>query len=187
MRTHTILTKAASVAVCFGILLSGPASAFGGSKSSSMTRDIELTADGTLYGQVYTPEGKAIESAVVELRYQGNAVAKTATAADGQFVITGVRGGSHDLAVGSMTTPVRLWKNGTAPAGAVSGAVLAASEHVVRGQYGEYCPPAPTTSGFGLIDIVTVGLLATSVTGLVYAIDTNNELDDIKSRLPASP
>lgn len=189
MRTHTILTKAASVAVCFGILLSGPASAFGGSKSGT-TRDVELSADGTLYGQVYTSEGQAIGNAVVELRYNGTAIAKTTTATDGQFVITGVRGGGHELAVGSMTSPVRLWKNGTAPEGAVSGVVVAASEHVVRGQSGEYCPPmqpVPSTSGFGLIDVVTLGMLATSVTALVYAIDTNDELKDLKAQLPASP
>ena len=185
MRTHTILTKAASVAVCFGILLSNTASAFEGGRQQ-VARDIELTSDGTLHGQIYTSEGRAVEHATVELRYQGATVAQAVTGANGDFAVTGVRGGAHDLHVGSASTSVRLWKNGTAPAGSVDSLVLAADEKVVRGQavdeYGNAYAP-PSTSGFGLIDVVTLAMLATSVTALVYAIEIHEDVEDLEEKL----
>ena len=78
MRKHTILAKAASVAVCFGILLSSTASAFEGGPSP-VARDVELTGDGTLHGQIYTSEGRVVENAPIELRYQGTTVARATT------------------------------------------------------------------------------------------------------------
>jgi hypothetical protein len=190
MRKNTILSQAVSVAVCFGILLSHSAFGYDGSRAQ-VARDVELRADGALMGQVYTSEGRPVENASVELRYQGTAVARTTTGTQGDFLITGVRGGAHSLAVGSMNAPVRLWKNGTAPEGAVDGIVVAASENVVRGQvYDEYgnaaacCPP--TSSGFGLIDVVTLAMLATSVTALIYVIDIHEDLNDLEKKV-ASP
>ncbi len=192
MRKHTILAKAASVAVCFGILLSHTASAFaGGPGPSPVARDVELRSDGTLHGQIYTSEGRVVENAPIELRYQGTAVARAMTGANGDFAITGVRGGAHDLSVGAATTSVRLWKNGTAPAGSVDSLVFAGDENVVRGQgideYGNPCNTCPPpSSGFGLIDVVTLTMLATSVTALVFAIETQNDIDDLQDQL-ASP
>lgn len=190
MRKHTFLHKAASLAVCFGILLSSNASAFDGARKQ-VARDIELTSDGTLQGQVRTSEGQLVENAEVELRYQGTPIARTTTGARGEFFITGVRGGAHDLHVGSMASPIRLWKNGTAPEGSVEGVVVAGDENIVRGQAcdpygapGNACPP--TSSGFGLIDVVTLAMLGTAAAGLVIAIDNHNDIDDLKNQL-ASP
>ena len=100
MRKHTILVKAASIAVCFGFLLSSTASAFEGSRSQ-VARDVELTSDGTLHGQIYTSEGRVVENAPIELRYQGTTVARAMTGQNGDFAITGVRGGAHDLSIGT--------------------------------------------------------------------------------------
>jgi hypothetical protein len=190
MRKHTILVKAASIAVCFGILLSNTASAFEGGRSQ-VARDVELTSDGTLHGQIYTSEGHVVENAPIELRYQGTTVARAMTGANGDFAITGVRGGAHDLSIGTASTSVRLWKNGTAPVGAVESLVFAGDENIVRGQacdeYGNpcnTCPPA--SSGFGLIDVVTLAMVGTAVTALVYTIKTNNDVKDLKAQL-ASP
>lgn len=193
MRKHTILAKAASVAVCFGILLSSTASAFEGGRSQ-VARDIELTSDGTLSGQIYTSEGRVVENAAIELRYQGTTVARAMTGANGDFAITGVRGGAHDLSIGTATTSVRLWKNGTAPAGSVESLVFAGEESVIRGQgyeqcdeYGNPCNACPPTgSGLGLIDVVTLAMVGTSVTALVYGIKTNNDVRDLRRQL-ASP
>ena len=56
MRTHTLLTRVACSAVCFGVLLTGPTMA--GVKG--IIKDIQLSADGTLYGQVAAAEGRPI-------------------------------------------------------------------------------------------------------------------------------
>lgn len=187
MRKHTFLTKAASIAVCFGILLTHSASAFSGD-AARMARDIELSREGALTGQLLTSEGHAVADTAVSLKYQGQVVATAVTGENGQFLITGVRGGAHEMTVGSITNPVRLWKNGTAPEGAAEAVVIAADETVIRGQeYDGYgaCPP-PASSGFGLIDVVTLAMLGTSTAALIVAIDTNNDVDDLPA-IPASP
>ncbi|MFN9718173.1 MAG: carboxypeptidase-like regulatory domain-containing protein [Planctomycetota bacterium] len=190
MRKHTFLHKAASLALCFGIMLTSNVRAFDGGRRQ-VARDIELTADGTLQGQVRTAEGRPVENAEVELRYQGTPIARTMTGATGEFSVTGVRGGAHDLHVGAVSSPIRLWKNGTAPEGSLNGIVVSADEEIIRGQacdpYGAPCNTCPpTSSGFGLIDVVTLAMLGTAVTGLVVAIDNSNEIDDLKNQL-ASP
>jgi hypothetical protein len=190
MRKHTILAKAASIAACFGILLSNSSSAFAGGPSQ-VARDVELTGDGTLVGQIYTSEGRVVENTTVELSYRGVTVAEAVTGSNGDFAITGVRGGAHDLSVGAATTSVRLWKNGTAPAGSVQSLVYAGEESVVRGQacdeYGNpYGACAPPSSGFGLIDVVTLAMVGTSVTALVYTIKLQDDLDQVQADVIAT-
>ncbi len=183
MKLHTMLTKAASLAVCFGVLLSGPVMA----GAESMIRDVEISKDGTLYGVVHNAQGQAVAAAPVQLKYHGKAVAATSSNADGRFAITGVRGGAHELMVGSSSSPVRLWANGTAPKTATQGIAVAANEAVVRGQSYETYPGATGPSGFGMLDVITVATVGAAAGALVFAIDNNNKLDDIETRLLASP
>jgi len=192
MRTDTLLTKIASIAVCFGILLSGPVMA--GSKGT--IKDVELTKDGTLYGQIYTPEGRVVPNATVQLRYQGKSVAAARSNEQGRFAISGVRGGAHDVVVGAVHSPVRLWANGAAPQVATQGIVVAADETIIRGQNGycDACPPggqcnscAGGPSGFGMLDVITLATVGAAVGALVVAIDNNNKLKDLQRSLPASP
>ncbi|MCA9083666.1 MAG: carboxypeptidase regulatory-like domain-containing protein [Planctomycetaceae bacterium] len=184
MRTHTLLTKVASVAVCFGFLLSGPVMA----GTNAIIKDVELSADGTLYGKVVSPEGRAFSEAVVQLRYQGNTVAAAKSNQEGLFAISGVRGGAHELAVGTLRSPIRLWTNGTAPNSASPGILISAAETVVRGQdpYCEPgCPPCSGTSGFGLLDVITLATVGTATGALVVGIDNQNKLDDANAQLQA--
>ncbi len=194
MRKYSSLNKAASIAVCFGILLSNTAIALdnnrvGNSESGSdgtvqrtgVARDVELQADGTLLGKVFTADQRPVENAQIELKFQGTTVARTTTSSDGDFLITGVRGGAHEIAVGSMNSPVRLWKNGTAPTGAVDGFVVAANEEIVRGQaYEPYYDPyydnyGQPSSGFGLMDVVALAVIGGAATGVAIAIHEHNE------------
>lgn len=183
MRTHTLVTRAASIAVCFGMMLSAPAATFG-NESGGTARDVELSADGTLHGHIYGADGRGAESTQVELRFRNAAVARANTGENGQFTVTGVRPGVHDIAVGSMVTPVRLWKHGTAPEGALSQARLSAKDFVVRGQ-----DPFNPTSGFGLLDVVTVTTLAAAGVSAGFAIDNANKIDDLEDEIKdlASP
>ena len=194
MRKYSSLNKAASIAVCFGILLSNTAFAFdnnrvgksvsGGDNAieqTSIARDVELQADGALRGKVFTSDQRPVENAQIELRFQGTTIARTTTGSDGDFLITGVRGGAHEISVGSMNSQVRLWKNGTAPAGAVDGFVIAASEEIVRGQaYEHYYDPyydnyGQPGSGFGLMDVVALAVIGAAATGVAIAIHEHNE------------
>jgi hypothetical protein len=194
MRKYSSLNKAASIAVCFGILLSNTAFAFdnnrvgksvsgseGAVQRTGVARDVELQADGALRGKVFTSDQRPVENAQIELKFQGTTVARTTTGSDGDFLITGVRGGAHEISVGSMNSPVRLWKNGTAPTGAVDGFVVAASEEIVRGQaYEHYYDPyydnyGQPSSGFGLMDVVALAVIGAAATGVAIAIHEHNE------------
>jgi hypothetical protein len=192
MRTHTLLTRVACSAVCFGVLLTGPTMA--GVKG--IIKDIQLSADGTLYGQVAAAEGRPISDTVVQLRYQGAKVAATKSNAEGRFAISGVRGGAHEVVIGALRTPVRLWSNGTAPKGAKPGLVIVSKQTVVRGQdydqngnpiyyEGNMADCGPT--GFGLLDVITLGTLGLGGGALAVALDNQNEIDKLKAALPASP
>lgn len=176
MRTHTLSARILSVALCFGILLSGPVMA--GSKG--IIKDIELSKSGTLYGQVYTPDGTTVPNAVVQLRYQGKTVAAARSNTKGEFAIGSVRSGAHEVVVGTVSSPVRLWSQGAAPAKAQRGLVVRADQTIIRGQ-DEFV----TTSGFGLLDVITLTTMGSAVGALVYGIHNDQHLDDIEDRLDA--
>ena len=184
MQTNTLFSKITSLAVCFGVLLSGPVMAGDG-----VIRDVELSKDGVLYGQIYNSHGKAVPNAVVQLRYRGTAVAAAKSDDKGLFAISGVRGGAHEVVVGPLRSPVRLWANGAAPKNATRGIAVAVNETIVRGQdvYCEDACDAPTT-GFGLLDVITLATVGSAVGALVVAIDNNDEIKKIQAQLPpASP
>ena len=188
MRTHTLLTKVASVAVCFGVLLSGPVMA----GSQGIIKDVELTANGTLYGQVYTPAGKTVADARVYLRYQGAPIAVAKSNAKGQFAISGVRGGAHEIVVGRVNHPVRLWNNGAAPKAASAAIGLAVDETVIRAQdvYCDTCDTCPPggacgPSGFGMLDVITLATVGAAVGAMVVGLDNRSTLDDLQRAVAA--
>lgn len=191
MRTHTLFTRVACIAVCFGVLLSGPVMA--GAKG--IIKDIELSADGTLYGQIAASQGHPVSDAVIQLKYQGTSIAATKSNADGRFAISGVRGGAHEVVFGASRSPVRLWASGTAPKGAKPGLVITNPSTVVRGQdYDQNGNPiyyegsvdvGPT--GFGLLDVITLGTLGLGGGALWVALDNQSEIDKLKASIPASP
>jgi hypothetical protein len=191
MQKYTFLNKAASIAVCFGIMLSNAMHAFADG-NRTLPRDVELTAEGSLRGQVLTSEQRPVENAQIELRYKGQTIARTTTGPEGDFLITEVRGGSHEVIVGSLNSQVRLWKNGTAPETALNGIVVAASENIVRGQaydpyysqYEDQWAYGQPSSGFGLADIVALAVIGAAATAVVIAIEDNN--DDAPAQV-ASP
>jgi hypothetical protein len=179
-----MLKKFVSVAVCCGLLLSSSASAFEGARAQA-ARDVELSGAGHLSGTVCTPEGIPVSGKAVTLKYQGAVVAETTSGANGDFAFSGVRGGVHELSVGSSSTPLRLWKHGSAPAGAGRQVAVAVGEPIVRGQNG-FVSPAAFAPGYGFMTGVAIVATGAAITGLVVAADAKNDLDDLRDSL-ASP
>ena len=177
MRKNTLLNRIASIAACVGMLLTGVSSAFEGNRTP-IARDVEISARGTLQGQVLTPAGAPVANAAVRLAWQGTPVAETKTTAEGRFVISGVRSGVHELSVGASQSSVRLWKNGTAPANALQTISVTENEQVVRGQFAD---GVRGTSNSTFLTIAAVAGVAVGTTALVIA--ANN--DD--NSAPASP
>ncbi len=168
--------------------------------SASQLADVSLAEGGVLRGKVVDSQGKPVAGAAVTLGFAGHVVARTSTRQDGSYAVKGLRGGLHQLVAGADASMVRLWTPGTAPAAAQTTALTVAGQ-TIRGQYaeytdgGEYCPPGgvvttqyapPVSGGFGMLDVVTLATVGTSVAALVYGIDNNNKLDDLEDKL-ASP
>ncbi|MFO0426263.1 MAG: carboxypeptidase-like regulatory domain-containing protein [Planctomyces sp.] len=182
-------TRTASIAACFGILLSSQMNA-ANAAGKSVIRDVELSEDGVLHGHVFSSEGAAVPEKKVAVNFRGKAVARAVTSEDGRFAVAGVRGGAHDIAVGDQVFSVRVWKNGTAPKSASPALVLTDKSGIVRGQgMDQFGNPIGPTSGLGLLDVVTVGSLAAGGAGVYYGVENNNELGDLKVQLQqlASP
>ncbi|MEY4187514.1 MAG: hypothetical protein RIT02_2548 [Planctomycetota bacterium] len=177
MRKYTLLNRMASIAACVGMLLTGVSSAFEGNRAP-IAKDVEISARGTLQGQVLTPAGTPIANAPVRLAWQGTPVAETKTTAEGRFVISGVRSGVHELSVGSSQSSLRLWKNGTAPANSLQTVSVTENEQVVRGQFADGVVGS-TNSTF--ITIAAVAGVAVGTTALVIAANNDDE------SAPASP
>lgn len=77
--------------------------------------DVQLSQSGVLHGAVSSAAGQPLASAVVEVRYQGRTVAVATSGAQGQFAVSKVRPGVHEVVVGSHAQPVRIWASGAAP------------------------------------------------------------------------
>lgn len=183
MKIHSVLKQLVSVAVCCGLLLSNSASAFNGTRSQT-AKDVELSGAGHLNGTVCTPDGVPLPGRTVTLKYQGNVVAETSSGQNGDFAFSGVRGGVHELTVGSSSTPLRLWKHGSAPANSGRQVAVAVGSPVVRGQ--SYMPPGAFMPGYGFMTAVALVATAGAITGLVIAVDAKEDLDDLRDQL-ASP
>lgn len=184
MKIRCMLKNAVSFAVCCGLLLSGSVSAFENARAQ-VARDVELSGAGHLSGTVCTPEGIPLSGRPVLLKYQGAVVAETKSGSNGDFAFSGVRGGVHELSVGSTSTPLRLWKHGSAPAGAGRQVALAVGDPVVRGQ-NSFVSPGAFAPGYGFMTGVALVSTAAAITGLAIAYDAKDDVRDLKQEL-ASP
>jgi hypothetical protein len=105
---------------------------------STRTVDIELTRQGSFFGTVFDQNGVHQTGKMVQLRaHQGHVVSSTISNPNGQFVLSGLRGGTYVIDAGDSTTPCRLWVNGTAPPTAQPSLnVMQQQQQTVRGQLG---------------------------------------------------
>ena len=97
------------------------------------TLDVELTADGTLIGQVINTEGKLRPGTEVVLKQAGVDIAQTTSDAQGNFRFPALRGGAYQIVAGGRWSYVRAWVSQTAPPSSRSQAVVVAG-NVIRGQ-----------------------------------------------------
>ncbi len=102
--------------------------------------NVELSAQGTLDGQVIDVKGKGLSGVTVAFRNNSTAVKVDApilvtSDSNGRFRIPTTLGAVCLLQVGDDTYPCRAWKHGTAPPKSVSEvALVMGDEPIVRGQ-----------------------------------------------------
>jgi hypothetical protein len=103
---------------------------------STAVRDVALQEDGVLKGQVLDKQGAPLAGIPVVVARQGKQIAKTETAADGSFAVSGLNGGVYEIITARGNAVYRLWAPRTAPPAATAQALIVSGDTVVRGAMG---------------------------------------------------
>ncbi len=135
MRTHVTwmltLTLMASPGLTYGVETL-PAKA-----EQLQLTNVELTAAGSLEGQVLTASGTAIANSKVVARSQAdpNKIGQQlVTDENGRFLVTGLKSGTCIVESNGETYAVRVWTKGTAPPKSLRNvALVQESDETVRG------------------------------------------------------
>ncbi len=147
MRTINTLKHFCAWVACLGVL--SPAATFGAtpdvlqSRSASLIKDVELSANGTLDGQIVDQQGNQVSGAAVTLLQGNQQVAQTRTDTSGSFSVPGLRGGTYQIASVHGVNVYRAWAVETAPPTAADSVLLVSQQSVVRGQCPGGCGTQP--------------------------------------------
>ena len=83
-----------------------------------------LQDGGTLVGQVVDQQGNPLGNTRVTVLQQDQEVANAATDANGNFQVSGLRGGIYQVAAGQGMAVYRVWAPNTAPPSAQASAMV---------------------------------------------------------------
>ena len=81
----------------------------------AMASDVALSPDGTLSGQLLSPQGHGLAGVHVVVSSGARDLGSTVTKTDGRFELRGMKGGVLTLAAGQTRTTVRVWTAEAAP------------------------------------------------------------------------
>lgn len=131
-----------AVLACLGMLIPAPAVQAAdvahpadAAALASRTVDVALDKAGTLRGQVVDAGGAPVAEVPVVVLQGNREVARTVTDRSGSFAVSGLRGGTYQLAAAGGASVYRLWAADTAPPAARPAALLvAAGDQLVRQQ-----------------------------------------------------
>ncbi|HYO26348.1 MAG TPA: carboxypeptidase-like regulatory domain-containing protein [Lacipirellulaceae bacterium] len=170
----------AAAAACGGMLAS-PVAMAAPTGHAAAVNDVALATGGVLTGQVVDAQGAPVAQAPVALLAEGRELIRVASAADGTFAISGLRGGIYEVAAAGQQNVYRAWTADTAPPAAGAGVMVVSGGEVVRGQYGYGPPPAPKTGIFhktmGWVSnhpFITAGIVATAIAVPVAIAETDD-------------
>lgn len=97
-------------------------------------RDVQLSADGQLQGQLVDAQGAPLARTDIELSGLDGVPLTVQSDAQGHFAFQQLKGGTFLLQAHGAATPIRLWSAGTAPSVATNGVLLIATQQTVRGR-----------------------------------------------------
>jgi hypothetical protein len=96
--------------------------------------DIALDSHGTFRGQVFSENGTPASEITIHVLKNGRALTTVTTDREGQFEISGLRGGVYQLMAGDSVVNYRVWAPRTAPPAAQQFALLVDDHGLVRAQ-----------------------------------------------------
>ncbi len=136
--------------------------------------DVALSPEGTLRGQVMSPQGHGLPGVHVTVSSGTRDLGSTVTAADGRFEIRGLKGGVLTLTAETTRMTLRAWTATAAPPAARSNVLLVAGQSQTLGQSWRGFKKVATNPW------VIAGVVAAAV-AIPVAIHNSNDDD------PASP
>jgi hypothetical protein len=121
-------------------------------------RDIALGPNGSLSGQLVDAQGHARPNQPVLVQRQGGEPHKTQTDESGRFVMTGLTGGTYQVATLDSAALCRCWTEKVAPPAARKDVLLVTGEGVQRGQhpFGEMLFSAPVLIGLVIAAAIAI-------------------------------
>lgn len=140
MKLHHFLKSSVAALACAGTLIPGSlvqageaASKAESRKPASIVRDLSLTSDGVLKGQVSNAKKTASAGVVVSIRHKRKEVHRTKTDDLGRFEVRGLKPGTYYIVAGTGHGLYRVWANTVAPPKALKAARIVSDRTVVRG------------------------------------------------------
>lgn len=139
-----------------------------------LASDVALSPDGTLRGQVLSPQGRGLPGVHVAVSAGARDLGSTVTNTEGRFELRNLKGGVLTLTAAQSRTTVRAWTNKAAPPAANNDVLLVAGQSQALGQWGGF--KKVITNPW-----VIAGIVAAAV-AIPVAIHNSNDDDS-----PASP
>ena len=102
--------------------------------AAPVVADVALAPGGLLQGRLVDTGGIALAAQSVAVVYDGKVVAKSTTDRDGNFRVSGLRGGSHMIATNGTSSLCRLWAGNAAPPQSHASVLIVEPQVAVRGQ-----------------------------------------------------
>lgn len=149
-------------------------------KPTSIVRDLSLTNDGVLQGQVSNAKKAAASGVAVSIRKERKEVHRTKTDDKGRFQVRGLKPGTYYVVAGTGHGLYRVWASEIAPPKALKAARIVSDKTLVRGQ-------SPDGSilydengvAYGQVRIVDNGGLVPVSPGGAFASSSSGFLDSL--------
>jgi len=140
MKFHQLFKSTVAALACAGTLIPGSLVQAGettskteAKKPASIMRDLSLTSEGVLQGQVSTAKKTAATGVVVSIRQKRKEVHRTKTDALGRFEVRDIKPGTYYIIAGTGHGLYRVWANTVAPPKALKSARIVSDRTIVRG------------------------------------------------------
>jgi hypothetical protein len=141
MKLHHFLKSTVAALACAGTLIPGGLVQAGetavkaqAKKPASIVRDLSLTKDGVLQGQVSDAKKAAAASVTVSIRQERKEVHRTKTDGEGRFEVKDLKPGTYYIVAGTGHGLYRVWASNIAPPKALKAARIISDETLIRGQ-----------------------------------------------------
>jgi len=103
-------------------------------RPTNIVRDLSLTKDGVLQGQVSDAKKAASRGVVVSIRKERKEVYRTKTDDQGRFEVRDLKPGTYYVVAGTGHGLYRVWASNVAPPKALTAARIISDKSLVRGQ-----------------------------------------------------